>query len=232
MSQVNHATIPPHSPPQSLREITATLPPIVSAVDEPSSMQPPHLTTLQPQSQTHTPAHNTAATTDLQRPEPALLPPPAAEDEDVSYGVAPATSSVVTPSAAVHITLLLTTGARHPFTIDQKYLKKRHVGATAEQQEELDPFEISVYTLKELIWKDWRDGEIRPMRRIGTYELTLDSIEWEPRPTTPASIRLIHFGKLLDDKMSLKGMSESCIYLTNMAPPDIQQQQANNALHY
>jgi hypothetical protein len=29
--------------------------------------------------------------------------------------------------------------------------------------------------------------------------------EWEPRPTSPAAIRLIHFGKLLDDKTTLKG---------------------------
>jgi len=98
----------------------------------------------------------------LQRPEPALLPPPAAVDEDeTANDVAPpiTTTAVATHGAAVHITLLLTTGARHPFTIDQKYLKRRHVAGAAEQQEETDPFGISVYTMKELIWKDWRDGK-------------------------------------------------------------------------
>ncbi|KAF1956185.1 hypothetical protein CC80DRAFT_492450 [Byssothecium circinans] len=80
----------------------------------------------------------------------------------------------------VIITLLLTTGARHPYKIDEKYLKKRGVNV-----EGMDPYNISVYTLKELIWRDWRG-------------------EWEPRPTTPASIRLIHFGRMLEDKVQLK----------------------------
>ncbi|KAI9836574.1 MAG: hypothetical protein M1819_001206 [Sarea resinae] len=80
----------------------------------------------------------------------------------------------------VHITLLLINGARHPFKIDEKYLKKRNVSATG-----MDPFNISVYTLKELIWREWRD-------------------EWEARPSSPSSIRLIHFGRLLDDKTPLK----------------------------
>ncbi|KAI9800307.1 MAG: hypothetical protein M1833_003421 [Piccolia ochrophora] len=54
------------------------------------------------------------------------------------------------------ITLLLTSGARHPYKIDDKYLKKRSVNAA-----ENDPFNISVYTLKELIWREWREGQNR-----------------------------------------------------------------------
>ncbi|QGA18291.1 hypothetical protein EYB26_005975 [Talaromyces marneffei] len=87
------------------------------------------------------------------------------------------------------ITLLLTTGARHPFKIDKKYLKRRSV-----KVENDDPFNMSVYTLKELIWREWRS-------------------EWEPQPSSPSSIRLISFGKLLDDKSPL---SESS--LTHDAP--------------
>ncbi|EED22125.1 conserved hypothetical protein [Talaromyces stipitatus ATCC 10500] len=87
------------------------------------------------------------------------------------------------------ITLLLTTGARHPFRIDRKYLKRRSV-----KVENDDPFNMSVYTLKELIWREWRS-------------------EWEPQPSSPSSIRLISFGKLLDDKAPL---SESS--LTHDAP--------------
>jgi len=34
---------------------------------------------------------------------------------------------------------------------------------------------------------------------------TLSTTEWELRPSSPSSIRLIHFGKLLDDKYSLEG---------------------------
>lgn len=51
------------------------------------------------------------------------------------------------------ITLLLTTGARHPYKIDERYLKKRNIQAPNN-----DPFEISIYVLKELILREWRDG--------------------------------------------------------------------------
>ncbi|KAJ5719225.1 hypothetical protein N7493_007680 [Penicillium malachiteum] len=84
---------------------------------------------------------------------------------------------------SLDITLLLTTGSRHPFTIDAKYLRKRSVNV-----ENNDPFAMSVYTLKELIWREWRS-------------------DWESRPSSPSSIRLISFGKLLDDKSPLSGMS-------------------------
>ncbi|KAI9752490.1 MAG: hypothetical protein M4579_005614 [Chaenotheca gracillima] len=79
-----------------------------------------------------------------------------------------------------HIILLLTSGARHPYKIDERYLKKRNVNNV-----DGDPFSISVYTLKELIWREWRD-------------------EWEARSSSPSSIRLIHFGRLLDDNTPLK----------------------------
>jgi Ubiquitin-2 like Rad60 SUMO-like len=87
------------------------------------------------------------------------------------------------------ITLLLTSGARHPYKIDEKYLTKRNVTipATTESGRK-DPFSISVYTLKELILREWRE-------------------EWEAQPSSPSSIRLIYFGRLLDDKAALKGMT-------------------------
>jgi hypothetical protein len=49
-----------------------------------------------------------------------------------------------------------------------------------------DPFSINVYALKELILREWMSG-------------------WGVRPTLPSSIRLIHFGELVDDKEQLKG---------------------------
>lgn len=52
------------------------------------------------------------------------------------------------------ITLLLTSGSRHPFKIDGKYLRKQPVNV-----ENNDPFTMSVYTLKELIWREWRPGK-------------------------------------------------------------------------
>lgn len=53
------------------------------------------------------------------------------------------------------ITLLLTsTGTRHPYKLDEKYLKKRNVIV-----EDNNPVNISLYKLKELILRDWRDGK-------------------------------------------------------------------------
>ena len=51
------------------------------------------------------------------------------------------------------ITLLLTTGARHPFKLDSKYLARRNVEVQGN-----DPFNLSVYKLKELILREWREG--------------------------------------------------------------------------
>lgn len=62
------------------------------------------------------------------------------------------------PGPAVLITLLLTTGARHPYKIDEKYLKRRNVSTTSNN---VDPFSISVYTMKELVWRDWREGPLQ-----------------------------------------------------------------------
>jgi len=104
--------------------------------------------------------------------------------------LSPSTSALASNSAnpVCIITLLLTSGARHPYRLDEKYLTKRNVdvpGVTESGKK--DPFSISVYTLKELILREWRE-------------------EWEAQPSSPSSIRLIHFGRLLDDKTPLKGM--------------------------
>lgn len=102
-------------------------------------------------------------------------------------------SSDTTSEAVCVITLLLTTGARHPYRLDEKYLTKRNVSVPGLTEDgKKDPFSISVYTLKELILREWRD-------------------EWDARPSSPSSIRLIHFGRLLDDKTPLKGTCHKLI---------------------
>ncbi|KGO41761.1 hypothetical protein PEX1_065430 [Penicillium expansum] len=106
--------------------------------------------------------------------EPKTAPGTSTEHSDDGSGKEVEEDTDAGPSLV--ITLLLTTGSRHPFTIDGKYLKKRSVNV-----ENSDPFLMSVYTLKELIWREWRS-------------------DWETRPSSPSSIRLISFGKLLDDK--------------------------------
>ncbi len=98
----------------------------------------------------------------------------------------PAIAATVPDAPVCAITLLLPTGARHPYRLDEKYLAKRNVDVPdVTESGGRDPFSISVYKLKELILREWRD-------------------EWEAKPASPSSIRLIHFGKLLDDKEQLK----------------------------
>ena len=95
-------------------------------------------------------------------------------------------SPLTDPSTpALRITLMLTTGARHAYTISQKYLTSRKVTAL-DASGNFDPREMSGYKLKELIWTDWRS-------------------EWEDRPRDPSSIRLIIMGRMIDDKVNLKG---------------------------
>ncbi|PNY26629.1 Uncharacterized protein TCAP_03445 [Tolypocladium capitatum] len=85
-----------------------------------------------------------------------------------------------------NITLLLTSGSRHPYKLDAKYLARRNVAMPEETESgHPDPVSISVYTLKELILREWR-------------------ADWEAKPASPSSIRLIHFSKLLDDKEQLR----------------------------
>ncbi|KAJ4301877.1 hypothetical protein N0V90_003973 [Kalmusia sp. IMI 367209] len=87
----------------------------------------------------------------------AKLAPPADLNRSETEAIGPSTD---TPAAnpdtsngpVVVIMLLLTTGARHPYKIDERYLKKRNVTV-----DDMDPYNISVYTLKELIWRDWRE---------------------------------------------------------------------------
>lgn len=106
-----------------------------------------------------------------------------------STAIGPSSDSPVVPAKdsettgpVLQVTLLLTSGARHPFKLDSKYLNKRSVEVQGG-----DPFNLSVYKLKELILREWRD-------------------EWETKPSSPNYIRLISFGKLLDDKAPLKGI--------------------------
>jgi hypothetical protein len=117
---------------------------------------------------------------------------PAADDAlsiSPSDPTSPPASSDQNP--VCNITLLLPTGARHPYKLSESYLAKRNVTVPEKTESgKLDPFSISIYTLKELILREWRE-------------------EWDNKPASPSSIRLIHFGKLLEDKEQLK--SKSCL---------------------
>ncbi|KAF2166088.1 hypothetical protein M409DRAFT_55431 [Zasmidium cellare ATCC 36951] len=113
---------------------------------------------------------------------------PAPLERKETEALGPATDAPITTAASagptLNISLMLTTGVRHPYKIDEKYLRNRKVEAK-NAEDEFDPREISGYKLKELIWTDWRK-------------------EWEPRPMSPSSIRLIIMGKMIEDKKALK----------------------------
>ena len=111
------------------------------------------------------------------------------EGEQKSPDITAVLSATPYTPPVLNITLMLTTGARHPYKIDEKYLFKRNVNVPGTMENgRKDPASISVYTLKELILREWRE-------------------EWEAQPSSPSSIRLIYFGRLLDDKVALRGVS-------------------------
>lgn len=131
------------SPPHSSVEMSTLAP---QSAPEPDSIPPPASTS------TAAPADSALAKPDSQQSsQPALV-----RSETEAIGPAsdtPAAKPDPASGPAVVITLLLTSGARHPYKIDEKYMRKRNVTV-----EDMDPFNISVYTLKELIWRDWREG--------------------------------------------------------------------------
>ncbi|TVY31560.1 hypothetical protein LSUB1_G008998, partial [Lachnellula subtilissima] len=138
-------------------------------------------------------SNNAAATTTTTTSSTTPAPAQVSRVDSLAIGpsteeapIAPVVSHSVEAGPVLVITLLLTSGARHPYKIDERYLTKRNVnvpGVTAAGRK--DPYSISVYTLKELILREWRD-------------------EWEVQPSSPSSIRLIYFGRLLDDNTPLK----------------------------
>lgn len=138
------------------------------------------LSTSQPTNDPSSSAHTSSDKPQASRPDSVAIDEAA---ESVPEAISPDAEPALT------ITLMLITGARHPYKIDEKYLAKRNVtvpGLTETGKK--DPLSVSVYTLKELILREWRD-------------------EWEAAPSSPSSIRLIFFGRLLDDSAQLKGMS-------------------------
>jgi len=103
----------------------------------------------QPQAIDTTPQNPTSATSD--RPEPLIRTPTTPAIGPSSDKPTPLLPE--SPAQTLFITLLLTNGARHPYKIDEKYLQKRRV--TVEGN---NPVLMSIYTLKELIWREWREG--------------------------------------------------------------------------
>lgn len=71
----------------------------------------------------------------------------------------PPSSPPIGPSVvALSVTLLLISGVRHQFTMDETYLDQHSVKGQSGKESLRDPFEMSVWQLKECILKDWKDG--------------------------------------------------------------------------
>ena len=146
MSEMSKDPIGPTSIPGG----TDLGPQIVSNEAAPTSQTQPSQPPLQP------------ILTTASKPEPLqnTTPPPLTR-EMTRPAIGPATDkpSPLPPKETeiegpwLYITLLLTTGARHPFRLDQRYLKKRNV-----EVEGNNPINMSFYKLKELILRDWREG--------------------------------------------------------------------------
>ncbi|KAK3073678.1 hypothetical protein LTR53_004542 [Teratosphaeriaceae sp. CCFEE 6253] len=97
----------------------------------------------------------------------------------------PNPSSTPSTGPTLHINLMLTTGAKHPYTLSEKYLTSRGAVPAGTGKADFNPMGLTGYKLKELIWTDWRR-------------------EWEPRPVEPGRIRLICMGKMVEDGKMLK----------------------------
>ena len=102
----------------------------------------------------------------VQVSSPSSLSAPPLTREKTAPAIGPATDKP-TPlpkeseieGPVLYITLLLSsTGARHPYKLDAKYLRKRNVLVDGN-----NPINISLYKLKELILRDWREGEEIPL---------------------------------------------------------------------
>ncbi|KAI5805129.1 hypothetical protein EDC01DRAFT_598979, partial [Geopyxis carbonaria] len=100
---------------------------------------------------------------------------------------APSSLSAIspTPAASLTITVLVQSGAKHQFTLDREYLERHQVKSTSGKDNLTDPFTMTVWQLKECVWKDWRE-------------------DWDTRPASALFIKLIQFGAYLNDSHLLR----------------------------
>ncbi|KXJ95617.1 hypothetical protein Micbo1qcDRAFT_230823 [Microdochium bolleyi] len=134
--------------------------------------------------------------------------PAGGNDADLAINPVDPNDPASSGDLAVDIMLVLVSnGNRHPFRIDEKYLTKRNVTITGNSEDgRPDPSSITVYTLKELILREWRP-------------------DWDQPPREPSAIRLVYFGKLLEDRMALNQqrfkMSVTNVVHMTVKPQDI-----------
>lgn len=172
MTKFDEAPAPDNVPPQPRSSLPS--PQSAAIADTPAEGREPNLhdSTSHPATETSAPAPlaNTSAdspeslistqTYNPSRPKTVPGNGPSTEKPPPL----PLESEIIGP--ILLITLLLTNGVRHPYKIDEKYLKKRSINV-----EDNNPANMSTYTLKELIWRDWREGTAAgyPSSRLAPY---------------------------------------------------------------
>ncbi|TGZ80866.1 hypothetical protein EX30DRAFT_349091 [Ascodesmis nigricans] len=112
----------------------------------------------------------------------AAVADPESGDAETENKRPPSISSTPT---SLPVTILLQSGARHQFTLDSEYLSRHSIRAEMQKEVLSNPFEMTVYQLKECIWKDWKE-------------------DWEQRPASALFIRLIQFGAYMIDNNRLR----------------------------
>ena len=157
---------PPAEEPSQLDQHT----PIASEdrqvpVSPPSDQIQPTIENQPPPTQTSMESQPHQPSNPVQNHKPSTsnnpAPPPLTREKTIP-AIGPATDKptpvprdLETEGPALYITLLLSsTGARHPYKLDEKYLRKRNVVVDGN-----NPINMSLYKLKELILRDWREGE-------------------------------------------------------------------------
>ena len=139
------------------------------AVDEHNQATEPSETLEKDDQQFHTPAQSPTSENLESTNNPDQAPmqheidsAPPLQREQTAPAIGPS-SNKPTPlpreaesEKALMITLLLTSGARHPYKIDERYLRKRNISVEGD-----NPINLSIYDLKNLIWREWRDGMCR-----------------------------------------------------------------------
>ncbi|KAF3100113.1 hypothetical protein TWF706_006225 [Orbilia oligospora] len=107
----------------------------------------------------------------------------ASEDNAItsSLGLPDSSTSEEDPSPGIVITLLILSGARSTFTLNPGYIKRHNVPHE-------DAMMMTVYNLKECIWRDWKEGKF---------------ILW-PFKTSEHAANITLFLGLLEDKSLLK----------------------------
>lgn len=166
------------APPDPLVEQSAIAPDTTAQPSTTEDSKPSPAHPVEESSAESQPSRNDKNASNTQNPQPSMPGPNPSNIETQQLKSEIRNAPAEPPAHTAHeepedigpsvtITLLLTSGARHPFKINGRYLRKRAIDVP-----DYDPFKMSVYTLKELILREWRTGTARCLKKAWRSELT------------------------------------------------------------